>query len=91
MSNLVFEGLVSAIENAPIGMRGAFLDWIIRMRVEKIISGEFAGDAFAFRIHSPARSGLIVGKRCSVTAVWTEAGYTVDENQWRGSPYAVSR
>jgi hypothetical protein len=87
MSDLVYEGVVLAIENAPIGIRGAFLDWIVRTRVEKVLSGRFEGDAFAFRIHSPSRSGLTVGKRCTVTAVRTESGYTVDENQWRGCPH----
>lgn len=86
--DLVFEGLVLSIENAPVGLGGAYLDWVVRMRVEDVLSGRFDGDAFSFRVHSPARSGLRVGERCTVTATRTGIGYAVDENQWRGSPHS---
>ena len=82
----MFRGTVEAIENAPLGIRGAFLDWIIRTRVLEVITGDFTGEQFAFRVHSPSRAGLEVGTTCTITAVWTGTGYTVDENQWRGAP-----
>jgi hypothetical protein len=84
--DLVFRAHVESIECAPLGMRGAFLDWIVNTRVESVISGEFAGDRFAFRVHSPSRSGLVAGMQCTVRATWTGSGYLVDENQWHGNP-----
>jgi hypothetical protein len=86
VTDLVFRATVERIDNAPLGIRGAFLDWIVHTRVLEIIAGTFAGDTFAFRVHSPARAGLAVGTTCTVTARWTGSGYTVDENRWRGAP-----
>ena len=55
-------------------------------RVLEIVAGEFTGETFAFRIHSPSRSGLEVGITCTIRAEWTDSGYRVDENQWNGAP-----
>jgi hypothetical protein len=84
--DLVFRATIERIENAPVGMRGAFLDWIIHTRVLEVVSGTFDGDQFAFRVHSPSRAGLLVGITCTITATWTGDGYRVDEHQWRGAP-----
>lgn len=48
--------------------------------------GEFVGQHFAFRVHSPSRAGLKVGVTCMISAKWNGSGYLVDENQWRGAP-----
>ena len=84
--DLTFRAIVEEIESAPIGMAGGFLDWVVRTRVLQVIAGDFTHDQFAFRIHSPARSGLAVGVTCTIHAEWTGAGYRVDEDQWSGSP-----
>ena len=86
MTDLVFRGTVEQIGSSPVGKRGAFLDWVVQMRVDEVLSGVFDGTRFEFRIHSPARSGLRVGLTCTVTATWTGTGYRVDDNQWHGAP-----
>jgi hypothetical protein len=82
VTDLVFRATIEQIECAPLGVRGAFLDWIIRTRVDEVLSGTFTGTHFAFRVHSPSRSGLEVGRALTVTATWTGDGYRVDEHQW---------
>jgi hypothetical protein len=42
-----------------------------------------AARTFAFRVHSPSRSGLVVGGSYDVEARWTGDGYLVDGYQWR--------
>jgi hypothetical protein len=84
--DLTFRAVVEKVECAPIGLKGAFLDWVIRTRVLEVIAGDFTGEFFAFRVHSPARSGLEAGVTCTIHAVWTGNGYTIDENQWSGNP-----
>ncbi len=86
MTDLVFRGTVENIESSPLGARGAFLDWVVQMRVDAVVSGTFGGTRFEFRVHSPSRAGLRVGTTCTVTATWIGNGYRVDENQWRGAP-----
>jgi hypothetical protein len=88
--DLVFRATVESIECSPIGIHGAFLDWIVRTRVEAVVSGDFTGEHFAFRVHSPSRAGLEIGKTCTVHATWTGDGYLVDEHQWRGAPHRSS-
>ena len=84
--DLTFRATVEAVEVAPVGMAGGFLDWVVRTRVIEVLSGDFTHATFAFRIHSPARSGLKVGVTCTIFAEWTGAGYRIDENQWSGNP-----
>ena len=48
----------------------------------EVISGTFEGTHFAFRVHSPSRSGLEIGKTYTIEANEVEGGFTVDENQW---------
>jgi hypothetical protein len=54
--------VIESFECAPLGLRGAFLDWIVHARVERVVSGDFEGARFSFRVHSPSRAGLVVGK-----------------------------
>ncbi len=84
--DLTVRAVVEQIEYASVGRAGAFLDWIVRTRVLEIIAGEFAGEQFSFRIHSPSRSGLEVGVTFTIRAEWTGTGYRVDEHQWSGAP-----
>jgi hypothetical protein len=56
--------------------------WIITTRVEKVLSGSFAGKQFQFPVHSPAQSNLAVGKQYTIRATRTTTGYSVDELQW---------
>jgi hypothetical protein len=79
---LVFRAVIEAIDCAPVGIRGAFRDWIVRTRIEHVTSGEFTGTHFEFRVHSPSRSGLEVGQTVTVEAKPTPEGFTVDEDQW---------
>jgi hypothetical protein len=78
-ADLVFVGVVVAIENAPVGIRGGFLDWIIRTRVERVTTGTFEGEHFAFRIHSPSRAGLAVGTRFTLKARRVPDGFEILE------------
>ncbi len=57
---LVFMGTVEKLESAPLEQSN--LDWVVRCRVDRIVSGEFSGKAFSFRVHSSSKSGLEVGK-----------------------------
>lgn len=79
--DLVFVGTVESIKTAS---HSKWLDnWEVTFRVDRIKSGEFAGKTFAFRIHSPSRSGLKEGGQYEVKARRTATGYAVDPAQWR--------
>lgn len=80
--DLRFRGTVIAIDAARAGAPPG-RSWVVTMRVEQVLDGAFAGTTFAFRVHSPSKSGLVVGGTYSVEARWTVDGYTVDELQWR--------
>jgi hypothetical protein len=57
----------------------------VRLDVAKVLLGNFSGGSFDFAVHSPARSGLQVGRTYTVTATRRGDGYAVDERQWRRS------
>jgi hypothetical protein len=84
--DLTFRATIEKIEVSTVGKAGAFLDWIIHTRVLEVISGDFTGERFAFRVHSPSRAGLEVGITCTIVATRVGDGYRVDENQWHGAP-----
>jgi predicted secreted protein len=77
---LVFEGAVASIEASPLPQ--STQNFVVTMKVHRVVKGEFKGETFQFRIHSPALSGLEVGQKCTVVAKRTADGYTVDQNQW---------
>jgi hypothetical protein len=81
---LVFVGAVQSIENSPLPR--SLANWVVTFSVDKVKCGEFAGESFSFRIHSPIQSGLEVGKQYTVEAERTETGYHVDTFQWIESP-----
>jgi hypothetical protein len=76
---LVFVGTVIEISQGRDDLR----PWVVAATVDRIVSGDFAGKTFEFAIHSPAQSGLGVGKSYTIKAKWAGKGYTVDEHQWR--------
>lgn len=78
--DLVFVGTVESIEASPLPQ--SLANWVVTFRVDRIESGNFGGTTFSFRIHSPVKSGLEVGKQYLVEATRTDAGYTVDQYQW---------
>ena len=78
--DLVFVGTV--IEIDPHGA-DLLKPWIVAVTVDRVVSGDFAGRTFEFAIHSPAKSGLEVGKAYTIKATWTGKGYAVDQHQWR--------
>lgn len=78
---LVFVGTVFSIAQGADELR----PFIVRMEVEKVVSGEFSGGWFEFAVHSPSRSGLEEGHSYTVKAVWTGTGYEVDQYQWKGT------
>jgi hypothetical protein len=76
---LVFQGTVTKIENSPIPR--STQNWIITMRVDQILSGEFKGDHFSFRIHSPTKSGLTENGTYRIEASQSQDGYVVNAIQ----------
>ncbi|MCE5269063.1 MAG: WG repeat-containing protein [Planctomycetaceae bacterium] len=79
---LAFEGTVISLEASPI--QYSMKNYLVTMRVDRVVKGKFDGKTFQFRVHSPASSGLEVGKRCTVEAKRTPDGYVVEEHQWPG-------
>lgn len=76
---LVLEGTVTSIRQID----HEFTPWLVTVMVEKVVFGEFSGAMFSFAVHSPAMSGLEVGRSYTVRAVWKDGGYVVDPLQWR--------
>ena len=56
--------------------------WIVTIKVDKVVSGDFSGPTFQFAVHSPSQCGLEKGRSYTIEAVWDGTGYTVDELQW---------
>jgi hypothetical protein len=78
--HLVFLGTVEKLDTSPLPQ--STLNWVVQCRVDKIVTGQFSGKTFSFRIHSPARSGLEVGKQYKIVAKRTAEGFAVDQYQW---------
>jgi N-carbamoylputrescine amidase len=81
--DLTFLGTVTSIEISRAEDR--LNNWVVTTRVDKIVSGDFSGEQFSFRVHSPSLSGLVVGKQYQIRAAQASEGYTVDQYQWRAS------
>jgi hypothetical protein len=57
--------------------------WLVTMKIERVVSGHYAEPELRFSIHSPIKSGLISGKAYTVRATRIEGrGYDVDQYQW---------
>lgn len=52
--------------------------WIVHCRVHQVLSGDLRRRRFAFRVFSPALSGLAVGQRVRIEAHAGPRGYLVD-------------
>lgn len=77
---LVLTGTVTAISQVyakPPSLR----NWAVTVRVEKVKEGKYSQPEFTFTIHSPARAGLTVGRRCTIEATWTGQGYVVNKTR----------
>jgi hypothetical protein len=83
---LVFEGTVASIEISPLPQSRQ--NFIVTMRVDRVVRGQFGGKTFQFRVHSPSLSGLEVGKKYTVEAKRTKDGYAVDQHQWNRAKMA---
>jgi len=77
---LALTGTVTAI--FPVHARPpSRRNWAVTIRVEKVKEGEYSQPEFTINIHSPARAGLAVGRRCTIEATWTGKEYVVDETR----------
>jgi len=77
VEDLVLIGTVTSIfqVDAPLP---SVRRWGVTVRVEKVKVGQYSEPTFTFRIHSPARSGVKVGLRCTIVATKTgQEGYLV--------------
>ena len=80
--DLVFIGTITKIY--PFSAPATVLRrWAVRAHVDRVVSGTFSGDTFTFTVHSPAQSGLRVGRAYTIKATWTIEGYVVDESTLR--------
>ena len=80
-SNLVFVGTVTKIQSGVTNEPQK--SFVVTATVDKIIHGQFVGSRFQFAVHSPALSGLHVGKQYTIRATRTANGYIVDDLRWR--------
>jgi hypothetical protein len=80
LRDLTFLGTVTKIEAADTG--DPRKEWVVTTRVDKVLSGDFSGSQFSFAIHSPAKSGLEMGKQYRIRATGTPEGYIVDGSPW---------
>jgi hypothetical protein len=83
-STLRLGGLIVAIEASPLP--ASTKNWVVTLEVEEVRQGRFDGGSFAFRVHSPTKSRLTVGRHIEVVAQPTPDGYEVDDLQWLRSP-----
>lgn len=72
LEELVLVGTITSIftVDAPPPSRR---NWGVTVRVEWVKSGNYSDPTFTFAIHSPARSGVKVGLRCTIVATKTGA------------------
>jgi|SRR5262245_48863652 len=68
---------ISLIHPKPPSRR----NWAVTVRVERVKAGEYSKPDFTFTLHSPARAGLAVGRRCTIEAAWTGKEYLVAETR----------
>jgi hypothetical protein len=74
--------LVGKVTSLKPGGGNELKRWIVTVKVDKVVSGDFSGPTFQFAVHSPSQSGLEKGRSYTIEAVWDGTGYTVDELQW---------
>lgn len=79
--DFIFLGTVKNLKSSSLPPP-SLANWIVEFQIDKVLFGEFSSKTFSFRVHSPANSGLKVGKQYKVKAVKMEGGYSVDEFQF---------
>ena len=79
-SELVFLGTVTKIQQGETG--DLYNRFVVTTRVDHVLKGSFSRRQFQFPIHSPANSGLTVGRQYTIRATRTATGYMVDDLQW---------
>jgi hypothetical protein len=89
--DLVFIGTVTKLYQT--GLRYSRREWAVQTRVDKVVSGKFAGTTFTFTVHSPAMAGLSVGGAYTIKATWTKNGYLVNQSTFKEAraPAKVSK
>jgi hypothetical protein len=75
--------LVGTVAKIVLRSEPELTPWAVTVRVERIVAGALSEATFSFLVHSPAKSGLEIGKSYTIKATWTDKGYVVDETQWR--------
>lgn len=74
-SAAAFVGTVERVEYSPLV--NSDLNWAIYMKVNRVLSGQYGGDSFTFRVRNPTREGLEVGRAYRVKAVPFGRGYQI--------------
>jgi hypothetical protein len=82
VDDLVLIGTIKSIklvDDPPLQRR----NWAVTVRVEKVKTGIYSEPTFTFALHSPARSGVRVGRRCTIVATRTgQEAYVVSDTRW---------
>ena len=71
-----FLGTVDRITYSPLV--DSDLNWLVSMKVERVISGPDPGPAFSFRVRNPTRDGIEVGRTFRTRAVPSGRGYRIE-------------
>ena len=62
------------------------LNWIIDLKVERVLSGPSPGETFFFRVRNPTRQGIEVGRSFQIRAVPSGRYYRVDQFERAAHP-----
>ncbi len=62
------------------------LNWIIDLKVERVLSGPSPGETFFFRVRNPTRQGIEVGRSFQIRAVPSGRHYRVDQFERAAHP-----
>jgi hypothetical protein len=81
-ADLILIGKVVSIEIVPLAKSRN--NFVVKTKVVKVTKGSFDGSHFSFRIHSPSKSQIAVGKQLEVRAKRVPEGYFVDPIQFIG-------
>ncbi|MEO8672790.1 MAG: hypothetical protein ABI411_15840 [Tahibacter sp.] len=76
-TDVIYVGTVSALTASALGQSEQ--NWTVVTDVQTVESGSFTGRTFSFRVHSPARAGLVVGRRYRFHAARRGDGYVIDD------------
>ncbi len=74
----VFIGTVTELAASALP-KSSTQNWLVSTKVEATDSAEFIGKTVQFRIHSPIKSGIVVGHRYRFYTTRIDNFFTVDE------------